>query len=62
MAKLNFYETSGIYVYTREFETRENEKEAMNRIMKDALENGGFCVYFQSKVDQWCGSVGPSEG
>ena len=47
MAKLNFYETSGIYVYTREFETRENEKEAMNRIMKDALVNGGFCVYFQ---------------
>jgi EAL domain-containing protein (putative c-di-GMP-specific phosphodiesterase class I) len=61
MAKLNFYETSGIYVYTREFETRENEKEAMNRIMKDALENGGFCVYFQSKVDITTGKISGAE-
>ena len=61
MAKSNFYETSGIYVYTREFETRENEKEAMNRIMKDALENGGFCVYFQSKVDITTGKISGAE-
>ena len=61
VAKLNFYETSGIYVYTKEFETRENEKEAMNRIMKDALENGGFCVYFQSKVDITTGKISGAE-
>lgn len=61
VAKLNFYETGGIYVYTKKFETSENEKETMNRIMTDALENGGFCVYFQSKVDITTGKISGAE-
>lgn len=61
VAQTNFYEMDGIYVYSKEFETQENEKEKMNRIMKDALENGGFCVYFQSKVDITTGKISGAE-
>ena len=51
MALRNLYETGGIYVYTKEFERREKEKEAMNRTMKDSLEKGYFRVFFQPKVN-----------
>lgn len=61
VAQKNFYETGGIYVYSKEFELQENEKEQMNRMMKDSLEMGGFCVYFQSKVDVTTGKISGAE-
>lgn len=61
LAKTNFYETGGVYVYSKEFETRENEKEAMNRTMRDSLEEGRFCVYFQPKVDITTGKLSGAE-
>lgn len=61
VAQKNFYETGGIYVYSKEFELQETEKELMNRIMKDSLKKGGFCVYFQPKVDITTGKISGTE-
>lgn len=47
----NFYETGGIYTYSKDFELQEKQKEEMNRAMKESLEKGYFRVYFQPKVD-----------
>ena len=47
----NFYETGGIYTYSKDFELQEKQKEEMNRAMKESLEKGYFRVFFQPKVD-----------
>ena len=41
VALKNFYETAGIYVYSREFEIQEREKEKMNRKLKQQF-GGAF--------------------
>lgn len=51
MALSNMYDTGGIYVYTREFELQEKERERINRAMKDSLEKGYFRVFIQPKVN-----------
>ena len=51
MALRSIYETNGTYIYTREFELQEIEKDAINRAMKDSLEKGYFRVFFQPKVN-----------
>lgn len=51
MAQKSIYETSGVYVYSREFETQEHEKEELIRTLKDSLKTGGFRVFFQPRVD-----------
>lgn len=51
VALKNFYETAGVYIYSREFEIQEREKENLHRKMKNSLKNGNFKVYFQPKVD-----------
>lgn len=51
VALKNFYETKGVYVYSKEFEDQEREREETNRTMKSSLEKGYFKVYFQPKVD-----------
>ena len=53
----NFYETGGIYTYSKDFELQEKEKEEMNRAMKESLEKGFFKVYFQPKVDTFTGEI-----
>lgn len=47
----NIYETKGVYVYSKEFEDQEREREETNRTMKSSLQKGSFKVYFQPKVD-----------
>lgn len=51
VALKNIYETKGVYVYSKEFEDQEREREETNRTMKSSLEKGYFKVYFQPKVD-----------
>lgn len=51
IALKNFYETAGVYVYSKEFERQEKEKEIMNKKMKESLQKENFKVYFQPKVD-----------
>ncbi len=51
VALKNIYETGGVYVYSREFELQEKEREETNRTMKNCLQRGYFKVYFQPKVD-----------
>lgn len=51
VALKNIYETGGVYVYSREFELQEKEREETNRTMKSCLQRGYFKVYFQPKVD-----------
>lgn len=53
----NFYETGGIYTYSKDFELQEKEKEEMNRAMKESLEKGFFRVFFQPKVDTVTGEI-----
>lgn len=53
----NFYETGGIYTYSKDFELQEKEKEEMNRAMKESLEKGFFKVFFQPKVDTFTGEI-----
>ena len=53
----NFYETGGIYTYSKDFELQEKEKEEMNRAMKESLEKGFFKVFFQPKVDTVTGEI-----
>lgn len=53
----NFYETGGIYTYSKDFELQEKEKEEMNRTMKESLEKGYFRVFFQPKVDSFTGEI-----
>lgn len=57
VALKNFYETAGIYVYSREFEIQEREKEKMNRKLKNSLKSDDFKVYFQPKVDIVTGEI-----
>ncbi len=47
----NIYETGGLYIYSKEFEIQEKEREEMLRTMKNSLKNGNFRVFFQPKVD-----------
>lgn len=51
MAQKSFYETKGVYFYSKEFEIQEHDKEELNRTLKDSLKKGGFRVFFQPKVD-----------
>lgn len=51
VALKNIYETKGVYVYSKEFEDQEREREETNRTMKNSLQKGFFRVYFQPKVD-----------
>ncbi len=51
MAQKNFYETKGVYIYSKEYETQEHDREELNRTLKDSLKKGGFRVFFQPKVD-----------
>lgn len=51
VALKNIYETKGVYVYSKEFEDQEKEREETNRTMKSSLQKGFFRVYFQPKVD-----------
>ena len=51
VALKNIYETNGVYVYSKEFEDQEREREETNRTMKNSLQKGYFRVYFQPKVD-----------
>lgn len=51
MAQKNFYETNGVYIYSKEFEKQEHEREELTRTLKDSLKRGGFRVFFQPKVD-----------
>ena len=51
VALKNIYETKGVYVYSKEFEDQEREREETNRTMKNSLQKGYFKVYFQPKVD-----------
>lgn len=53
----NFYETGGIYTYSKDFELQEKQKEEMNRAMKESLEKGYFRVFFQPKVDTFTGEI-----
>lgn len=57
MACKNWYETGGVYVYTKEFELQEKEKRAMSRTMKDSLKKGHFRVFFQPKVNILTGKI-----
>lgn len=57
VALQNFYETRGVYTYTKEFERREREQEIMNRTMKDSLKRGYFKVFFQPKVNILTGEI-----
>ena len=51
VALKNIYETKGVYLYSKEFEDQEREREETNRTMKNSLQKGYFRVYFQPKVD-----------
>lgn len=51
VALKNIYETGGVYIYSKEFELREKEREETSRTMKNCLQRGFFKVYFQPKVD-----------
>ncbi|MCM1127226.1 MAG: EAL domain-containing protein [Lachnospiraceae bacterium] len=57
VALKNIYETNGVYVYSKEFEDQEKEREETNRTMKTSLQKGYFRVYFQPKVDIVTGEI-----
>lgn len=57
VALKNIYETNGVYVYSKEFEDQEKEREETNRTMKNSLQKGFFRVFFQPKVDIVTGEI-----
>lgn len=56
-AEDNYYDLSGIYVYSVEDEKNEEARRLMEQQLRHALEQERFSVYFQPKVDIFTGKI-----